>query len=348
MKQKIVILADKQLGPVTSKMGNAAIRFTNDMVVAVIDPSHAGKKVSQVLGYGGDIPIHATLEETLQYEPNTLLIGISPLAGKLPSDWFSLIIQALQNQLNIINGLHEFLSDIAEFQLLAKKYDVKIHDLRKFSGQNVIAKGLSRQFRSKIILTVGTHGNSGKMTTTIYTVKEMQGRGRSADWFATGQIGIFLKNRGLPLDSIKGDFISGILENRLAAIDGNYEFLFVEGQGSLLHLGYSAVTLGIMHGCLPDAMILCHRTDVGINDYGINTDNLLSSIEIYTKLASIAKPSAITAISLNTYHLDEDKALKLIDDVKGETGLPAIDPVRFGAGVLVDSLLDHFQQIKNK
>lgn len=348
LKQRIVILADKQFGPITSKMGNSAIRFAQNKIVAVIDSTQAGKKVSDVLGFGGDIPIHASLDETLKYEPNTLLIGISPLGGKLPSEWYSLLIKALQNKLNIISGLHEYLSDVAEFSLLAKKYNVKIEDLRKFTGRNIIAKGIARQFRSKIILTVGTHGNSGKMTTTILMVDELQSQGRSADWFATGQIGIFLKGRGLPLDSIKGDFISGILENELAAIDGNYEFLFVEGQGSLFHFGYSPVSLGIMHGCLPDAMVLCHRTDVGINDYGINTDDLLAAIELNNNIMTFAaNPSSkITSIALNTYHLAEDKALRLIEDTEIKTGLPTTDPVRFGAKVLVDSLIKYFDKKK--
>ena len=343
MKERIVILADRKLGPVTSKMGNSAIRFASEKVVAVIDSTKSGKTINDVLGFGGNIPILASLEETLIYEPNALLIGISPPGGTLPSEWYSLIIEALQNKLNIISGLHEYISEIAEFNLLAQKYGVKIQELRKYTGPNILAKGIAKEFRSKIILTVGTHGNSGKMTATILMVKALQEMGRSAEWFATGQIGIFLQKRGVPLDSIKGDFISGILEHNLARIDGNYEFLFVEGQGSLFHLAYSPVSLGITHGCLPDAMILCHRPDVGINDYGINTNNLLKAIELNNLVASIAKPSKITGIALNTYNFSEEKAKKLIEETTKSTGLPTTDPVRFGAGILIDSLLNHFK-----
>ena len=343
MKEHIVILADRKLGPVTSKMGNSAIRFASEKIVAVIDSTKAGKTVNDILGFGGNIPIHASLEETLIYEPNALLIGISPPGGTLPPEWYSWIIEALQNKLNIISGLHEHLSNIAEFRILAEKYKVKIKDLRRYDGRDILAKGLAKNFRSKIILTVGTHGNSGKMTSTILMVKALQEMGRSADWFATGQIGIFLQKRGVPLDAIKGDFISGVLEHHLAKIDGNYEFLFIEGQGSLFHMAYSPVSLGIMHGCLPDAMILCHRPDVGINDYGVDTNNLRKAIEINNTIASIAKPSKITGIALNTYNLSEDRARQLIEDTTKSTGLPTTDPVRFGAGVLVDSLLNHFK-----
>ena len=342
MKERIVILADKKFGPVTSKMGNSAIRFAGEKIVAVIDRSKAGKVVNDVLGYGGDIPIHASLEETLAYEPNTLLIGISPAGGALPSDWYSWIIEALQNKLHIISGLHEYISEIAEFKLLAEKYKVKIKDLRKYHGREILAKGKAKNFRSKIVLTVGTHGNCGKMTATILMVKALQEMGRSSEWFATGQIGIFLQKKGIPLDAIKGDFISGILENHLAKIDGNYEFLFVEGQGSLFHMAYSSVSLGLMHGCWPDAMILCHRPDIGINDYGVDTTDLNKAIEINEVVASIAKPSKITGIALNTYNLDDDKAKQIISDTQKLTGLPTTDPVRFGADVLVNSLIKHF------
>ncbi len=342
MKERIVILADRKLGPVTSKMGNSAIRFASEKVVAVIDRTKAGKVVNDVLGFGGDIPIHASLEETLVYEPNALLIGISPPGGALPSDWYSWIIEAIQNKLSIISGLHEHLSNIAEFRILAEKYKVKIKDLRRYDGRDILAKGLAKNFRSKIILTVGTHGNSGKMTSTILMVKALQEMGRSADWFATGQIGIFLQKRGIPLDAIKGDFISGALEHYLAKIDGNYEFLFVEGQGSLFHMAYSPVSLGIMHGCLPDAMILCHRPDVGVNDYGVDTNNLRKAIEINNAVASIAKPSKITGIALNTYNFSEDRARQLIEETAKSTRLPTTDPVRYGSEALVDSLIKHF------
>ena len=342
MKERIVILADKKLGPVTSKMGNSAIRFANEKIVAVIDRSKAGKVVQDVLGFGGNIPIHASLEETLVYEPNALLIGISPPGGALPSDWYSWIIEAIQNKLHVISGLHEYISNIAEFKLLADKYKVKIKDLRRYDGRDILATGLAKNFRSKIVLTVGTHGNCGKMTATILMVKAMLEMGRSAEWFATGQIGIFLQKRGLPLDAIKGDFISGVLEYHLKKIDGNYEFLFVEGQGSLFHMAYSPVSLGIMHGCMPDAMILCHRPDIGINDYGVDTGNLIKAIEINEAIASIAKPAKITGIALNTYNLSNEAAQQIIEDTQKVTGLPTTDPVRFGAEILVESLTKHF------
>ena len=348
MKRRIVILAEKKFGPLTSKMANSAIRYLNEEIIAVIDSSNAGKTVEDVLGFGGDIPVYGILDEAFRHNPNTLLIGISPPGGKFPSAWYPLIINAIQNKLHIISGLHEFLSDIAEFTVLAEKYRVRILDLRKHNKPNILSRGIARKFRSKIILTVGTHGNIGKMTTTIELVKEMQERGKSADWIATGQIGILIKGKGIPIDSIKGDFISGNVEAAIASADGNYEYIFVEGQGSLQHLGYSAAALGLLHGTLPDAMILCHRTDVGVSEFGVNTNDLNRIIQIHEEMVSFVKPAKVIGICLNTYNMPEDKSRALISEIEKETGLPTTDPIKYGTAGIIDGMLKYFSTHKKR
>jgi len=348
MKRRIVILAEKKFGPLTSKMANSAIRYLNEEIVAVIDSSNAGKTVEEVIGFGGEIPVYGILDEAFRHNPNTLLIGISPPGGKFPSAWYPLIINAIQNKLHIISGLHEFLSDIAEFTILAEKYRVRILDLRKHNKPNILSRGIARKFRSKIILTVGTHGNIGKMTTTIEMVKEMQERGKSADWIATGQIGILIKGKGIPIDSIKGDFISGNVEAAIASADGNYEYIFVEGQGSLQHLGYSAAALGLLHGTLPDAMILCHRTDIGVSEFGINTDDLKRIIRIHEEMVSFVKPAKVIGICLNTYNLSDDKSRAIIDEVEKDTGLPTTDPIKYGTAGIIDEMLKYFATHKKR
>ncbi len=346
MKRKIVILADKNFGPLSSKMANGAIRYLHNEIVAVIDSSTAGKTVNDVLGFGGDIPVYGMLDEAFRHDPNTLLIGISPPGGKFPSEWYPLIINAIQNRLHIISGLHEFLGDVAEFNVLAEKYRVKIKDLRKNTRPNILARGIAKKFRSKIVLTVGTHGNVGKMTASLEMVKDMQEKGKSADWLATGQIGILIKGKGIPLDSIKGDFISGNVEAAIASIDGNYEYIFVEGQGSIQHLGHSAVALGILHGSLPDAMILCHRTDIGVSEYGVNTNNLSRMIQLHEEMISFIKPSKVVGICLNTYNLPGDKASNLVKEVEKSTGLPTTDPIKFGVENLSKAIAKYFSTYK--
>ena len=329
-------------------MANGTIRYLNEEVVAVIDSANAGKTVEAVLGFGGDIPVYGTLDEAFRHNPNTLLIGISPPGGRFPSVWYPLVINAIQNKLHIISGLHEYLSEIAEFTVLAEKYRVRIVDLRKHKKPDLLARGIARKFRSKIILTVGTHGNIGKMTTTIELVREMQDRGKSADWVATGQIGILIKGKGVPVDSIKGDFISGNVEAAIASADGNYEYVFVEGQGTLQHMGYSAAALGLLHGTLPDAMILCHRTDIGVSKFGVNTDDLSRMIRLHEEMVSFVKPSKVVGICLNTYNLPDDKSIAIINEIQKNTGLPATDPIKYGTGNIIDGLLKYFSTYKKR
>jgi len=348
MKRRIVILAEKRLGPLTSKMANGVIRYLSDEVVAVIDSRHVGRTVKDVLQFGRDIPIYASLDEAMIHNPNTLLIGISPPGGKFPTEWYSLIIAAIQNRLHVVSGLHDYLNDIAEFKVLAEKYNVKITDLRKTKKTGKIARGSAKNFQSKIVLTVGTHGNVGKMTTTIEMVKQFQRAGKSADWIATGQIGMLIKGKGIAVDTIKGDFISGAVETAVGAADGNFEYLFVEGQGSIQHLGYSAVSLGILHGCLPDALILCHRSDIGISDYGIDTNNLARAIQLHEDLISLIKPTKVVAISLNSYHLVEEKSHELCKEIELKTNLPTTDPIRFGAEPLMQAVVDYFKSYKKR
>jgi len=335
MKRRIVILAERRLGPLTSKMANGVIRYLKNEVVAVIDSRNAGKVVQDVLNFGGDIPIYSSLEEAISHNPNILLIGISQKGGKFPSEWYPMIISAIQNRLHIISGLHDYLNDIAEFKVLADKYNVRLTDLRQTKKTGIVARGLAKNFKSKIVLTVGTHGNVGKMTATIEIVKQMQKIGKAADWVATGQIGMLIKGKGLAVDTIKGDFISGAVETAV-------------GQGSIQHLGYSAVALALLHGCLPDAMVLCHRTGVGISDYGIDTDNLVRMIELHESLVSFIKPSKVVAIAVNTYNLSAEKALSYLDGIRQKTGLPATDPIRFGTDPLCDHLLKYFETYKKQ
>jgi uncharacterized NAD-dependent epimerase/dehydratase family protein len=348
MKRRMAILAEKKLGPLTSKMANGAIRYLPEEVVAVIDSRYGGKTVQQILNFGRDIPIVPSLEEALPYKPNSLLIGISPPAGEFPADWYPLVIKALQNKLHVISGLHDRLSEIKEFRVLADKYRVKITDLRKYNQPNTLARGLAIHFKSKIVLTVGTHGNVGKMTTTIELVRQLQKMGKSAEWLATGQIGILIKGRGIPLDAVRGDFMSGAVEGALAPLDGKYEYIFVEGQGSLQHLGYSGVSLALMHGALPDAMILCHRADVGVSDYGIDTDDLHQAITLHENLLAFVKPAKIIAVSLNTYNLTQNKAADWIEVIHQQTGLPVTDPLRFGAKILTEAIVDYFDRAVKK
>jgi uncharacterized NAD-dependent epimerase/dehydratase family protein len=346
MKKRIVILAERKFDSLSSKMANVAIRYLNKQVVAIIDSYRSGKIVQDVLGYGGDIPIYSSLDETLHHDPNALLIGVATQGGKIPSEWYPLIIKAIQNRMNIISGLQESIQNIAEFRVLAEKYNVKIIDLQNVHHSKINASGAARYFQSKIVLTVGTHTNVGKMVTTIELVREMLKSGKSADWLATGQAGIFFKGKGVPIEMIHGKYIAGTVENAVKKIDGNFEYIFVEGRGSLQHIGDSSVALGILHGCLPDAMILCHRADIGLSEYKVNTDDLEAIIKLNEQMISFIKPAKIVGISLFTHHLSEDKAKLIIKALEKKYGLPVTDPIRFGVTKLKTALIDYFKNYK--
>ena len=342
MKKQIVILAEKKLDPIISKMAVIAIRYLNDQIVAVIDSTYAGKSVEEVLGYGGDIPIYSSLEESLQHQPNTLIIGVLPRGGAVPSEWYPLIISAIQNRMNIINGLQEFLSTIPEFSVLSKKYGVKIIDLKMNKESYHLAKGKAKDFRSKIILTIGTNHNAGKLTTTLELVRELQKRGKSADWLPTGQTGIMIKGKGTALEMVRGQYISGEIESATAKIDGNYEYIFIQGQGALHNTVMAPVTIALLQGTLPDAIVLCHR----LTENGLNKEYILSLIQIYETILSHIKPAKIAAVSLNTYKISDEKALQVIQELSQFLNLPVSDPVRFGTENLADILISYFSAYK--
>ena len=244
--------------------------------------------------------------------------------------------------MNIINGLQEFLSTIPEFSVLSKKYGVKIVDLKMIKDSSAIAKGRAKNFRSKIVLTIGTNHNAGKLTTTLELVKELQRRGKSADWLPTGQSGILIKGKGTAFEMVRGQFISGEIESAAAKIDGNYEYVFIQGQGALHNSVLAPVTIGLLQGTLPDALVLCHR----LTDNGLNKDSISSLIQIYESILSYNKPAKVAAVSLNTYKISDEKALQAIQELSQFLKLPVTDPVRFGAEDLADILISYFSTYK--
>jgi uncharacterized NAD-dependent epimerase/dehydratase family protein len=342
MKKQIVILAEKKLDPIISKMAVLAIRYLTDQIVAVIDSTYAGKSVQEVLGFGGDIPIYNSLDESFQHQPNTLIIGVMPRGGNVPSEWYPIIIKAIQNRLNIISGLQESLATIPEFNVLSKKYGTKILDLKRGKESVSLAKGHARNFRSKIVLTLGTNHNAGKLITTLELVKEFQKMGKSADWLATGQTGIMIKGKGTPLEMVRGQHMSGEIEAATAKIDGNYEYIIIQGQGALHNAALAPVSMALLQGTLPDAMILCHR----YTDNGSTKEYIASLIPIYENILSYFKPAKVAAISLNTYKLNDDKAMSVIQELAHYVRIPVTDPVRFGAKGLADTLVSYFTSYK--
>ncbi len=346
----MVILAQGNFSPLRSKTANGAIVYLRDEVVGVIDSTKAGKTAQEVLGYGDDIPVFRNLEESLRsgsassQKPNTLLIGIAPAGGRLPESWRSILKTAIKNRLNIISGLHTFISNDVELVKLAKKYRVRISDLRKIpKSHEVVARGTWKTRRAKTVLSIGSDCNVGKMTTTLQVHKEFLHRGLKSDFVATGQTGILIRGRGIAVDSIISDYVAGCIELEVDRSDREgYDYILVEGQGALTHMGYSGVTLGLMHGVLPDAMVLCHQPTRLKDDYGFEIPDLKKLIDIHEQVVNVFKPSRVVCIGLNSLGLTDKQSTQAAEAIEQETGLPTTDTFRFGGKKLADALLNYF------
>ncbi len=345
--RRIAILAEGSFGPFSAKTAVGVMRYSPDTVVAIVDSAHAGETADQVLGgdLGKGVPVVADVAEALAYQPDTLLIGIAPIGGKLPDEWRPGILRAIEAGLTIVSGLHVFIGDDPELAEAAKAHNATIWDVRRPPDALAqrIREGTPHRADSHTVYFCGTDCNVGKMTASFELWREAQRRGLSAGFAATGQTGIMISGEGIPADRFIADFLSGAVEAMTVDFAERYDWVFVEGQGSLTHPAYSAVTLGLVHGSAPDLLILCHqpgRTAVhGYEDTPLPT--LAQARDIYEAAAGWLKPAPVVAVALNTYLMPEDEAQAAIEEAQRETGLPTSDPVRFGAGALLDALLAH-------
>ncbi|MEP6765294.1 MAG: DUF1611 domain-containing protein, partial [Gemmatimonadaceae bacterium] len=255
--RKFLILAEGNFGPLTSKTANACIRYSPNEVVAVLDSTAAGQTANDILGFGGSIPIVSTFDTGMSYGPNALLIGIAPSGGQFPIAWRSIVVGALKRGLDIWSGLHTMLGDDAEFAAAAKASGAIIRDLRRPPADLKVAKGLTRDIKQTIVLTVGMDCNMGKMTTQLQVIEAVRQKGIRTNFAATGQTGILLEGRGIGVDAVVADFIAGAAERLTLEAAEGADVVLVEGQGSMVHPSYSGVTLGLLHGSMPHAMIMC-------------------------------------------------------------------------------------------
>ena len=349
MMRKIAILAEANCNQDGSKTATGVIRYSRDEVVAVIDSTQTGQDVAQALGVdlGKGIPVVRDINEALSTQPDALLIGIAPHGGNLPNEWRWQLLAAIENGLDIINGLHTFFSEDEELQTAAQKRGVTLWDVRRPPDKKLISNYTPHRPGSHTILAVGSDCSTGKMTTMLEINREAQRRGLNSEFVATGQTGIMIAGNGLPVDHIISDFVAGMVEEMVLDFASKHDWVFIEGQGALNHPGYSSVTLGLLHGALPDAMIFCHKP--GTTAIG-RTENcplppLSRMIEINEDAVNWLHPqqnSKVVGISLLTHHLPEAEAYDEVKRVEDEIGLPTTDVLRFGPDKLIDALSMHF------
>jgi uncharacterized NAD-dependent epimerase/dehydratase family protein len=344
-QERMAVLAEQSFGVLESKLAAALLRYQHRHIVCVIDSVHAGKDAADVVGVGGQIPVVATLDGAMFFEPTLLTLGIAPPGGALPATWRAFIADALERGLHVMSGLHHFLADDAQFAALARKSGARIWDVRRPPRDLSIGTQRAKDIPARRVLTVGSDCRTGKMIAAIELDIAARARGWRSVFCATGQNGVMLSGRGLAVDAVVSDFVAGATEEILlqGAATGA-EWLFVEGQGSLIHPAYSGVTLGLLHGSLPQAMVLCHQpTRSIVARQTVPIPSLAALVEINETAAAWLHPSKVVGVALNTFDLSEADARLAVDRAAEETGLPATDPVRFGVDDLLDALEAFFR-----
>ena len=335
--KRYLILAEGRSGDAHyGKTMRGVVRYASDPTVAILDSERAGESHEGV-------PIVGTVADALHFEPTTALVGVATQGGRFPPAWRDLLRQAVAAGLDLENGLHEYLTEDEELVELARQHGVELRDLRKPPADLNVPTGANLGLDSRILLTVGSDCAIGKMTVALELDREARRRGLKSVFVPTGQTGIAIAGWGISVDAVVSDFTAGAAEKLVVeGASRGGEVLWVEGQGALLHPAYSGVTLGLIHGSAPHAFVLCHlagSTEIeGFPGHSLRT--LPDLIELHERIALPARPAKVAAIALNTRHLDEAAARSAVADAAQETGLPADDPVRFGAGGLADALLE--------
>jgi uncharacterized NAD-dependent epimerase/dehydratase family protein len=340
-KNRLAILAEGAFGVLGSKTAACVIRHRQDEVVAVIDSTRAGSTSEEAIGFGGAIPVVSSLAEAMKHRPDSLLIGIAPKGGRLPEEWRSVLKEAISLGLGVFSGMHTLLSEDDELARLAREKGTALVDLREVPEELPVARCLAAEVEAFVVLTVGTDCATGKMTVALRMSEVAEERGLRAHFAPTGQTGIYIAGEGIAVDRVVSDFVAGASERLvLDGAKGN-DIVFLEGQGSIFHPGYSGVALGMLHGALPDALILCHQPSRElISDYDVPVVSLREAIRVHDAVSAPVKPAPVVGIALNCFDLTEEQTLREIEKAENETGIPTTDCIRFGADKLVDAVIE--------
>lgn len=348
-RRRIVHLVEGRCSPRFAKTTRGVLHYSPHESVGLIDSETVGRTAQEMMGAGGDIPVKATLREFLDSDnrPDTLVIGITPVGGQLPDNMRAVVLEALREGLEVWSGLHQFLNDDDEMMSAAAISGARIWDVRRPPRIMPVGGGLAANCKSYTCLTVGSDCAVGKMTASLEVQAEGNRRGQKHEFVATGQTGMMISGWGHPIDAIPGDFMAGCVEKDCLSVDGECDVIHVEGQGSLYHLGFSPVTLGLMHGCMPDGFILVHqpsRTHISNREH-LPIPPLDQVAQFYVDVMARSKPTRFLGVALNTWGMDEASALAAIKEVENLTGKPTTDAARFGAGVLLDAIDAHRKEI---
>ena len=333
VKQYLILAEGRSGDPHYGKTARGVMRYVPEQVAVLLDTQRVGETEQ-------GFPIVGRVADALAYEPTTALVGVATQGGRFPPAWRQLLRDCVESGLDVENGLHEFLTDDAELVELAARHGVELRDLRRPPPGLNVPTGDNMELDAKIVLTVGSDCAIGKMTVSLELDRVAQERGLRSVFIPTGQTGIAIAGWGICVDAVVSDFIAGAAERLVVEGAGKGDLLWVEGQGALLHPAYSGVTLGLMHGSAPHAYVLCHHAGAtvieGFPDHPIPP--LRELVELHERASLPARPAPVACVAVNTRGLDEEEARAEVAAAEAETGLPADDPVRFGAEKLLDAV----------
>jgi uncharacterized NAD-dependent epimerase/dehydratase family protein len=335
--RRIVLLTDAFSTPFLAKTAISLLRYRRNDIVAILDSAEAGQTADSLFGVGDTIPVVSTLDEV---DADALFIGIAPPGGELPAHWRPIVDSALTRGIDVVSGLHDFLSNDAQFASVASENGCHVTDVRK-NNERRTAQHV--QFRENClrIHTVGHDCSVGKMVAVLEIQRRLADSGEDAEFLATGQTGIMIAGDGVPIDCVVADFVNGAAETLVQRYE-QHEILLIEGQGSISHPSFSAVTLGLLHGCAPDGLILCYevgRTNVKGLD-GVPVLPLRTLVDVYTSMASLRYPCRVIGVAMNGRNISATEASIERHRVSEELGLPVCDVYRDGASVLADAVME--------
>lgn len=336
--RRVVILTEGSSEPIAAKTAASVIRYGTSEVVALLDSTQVGNTAQHLLGVGGSIPVVGSLQDV--EDVDTLLVGVAPPGGKIPNTWRVVLRQAVDRSMNIVSGLHDFLTDDEELVALARERKVELIDLRK-NDEHDVATGVPLNDSCLRIHTVGNDCCVGKMVVAIEVAEALKQREIDAQFIATGQTGIMIAGSGCPVDCVVSDFVSGAAE-KLMMRSQHHEVILIEGQGSLAHPRYSAVTLGLLHGVRPQGLIMCYevgRTHVGgMPEFPLCS--LKELVDVYEWAAGLISPARVIGVAMNSRTVSAREAEQERGRVREELGLPVCDVFRNGPDDLVNAVIN--------
>jgi uncharacterized NAD-dependent epimerase/dehydratase family protein len=337
---RIAILAHERF-PDSAKTATGILRYSDDEVVAVLDRTDPGSRVSDYIPDVQDAPIVESIDDVDDID--ALVVGIAPIGGGFDESWRPDVRGALERGCDVVAGLHYFLADDEEFADLAAEHGCDIWDVRKPPDDLTVSDGTAGEVDAHVVLTVGSDCSAGKMTTTFKLAERARERGVDAGIVPTGQTGIMVEQYGIAVDRVISDFAAGAVEKMVEEKAQDHDVLFVEGQGALGHPAYSGVTTSILHGAMPDELVFCHVAgQEAVHSYEhVALPDVGTYAQRYEQVADLVSPAPVAAGVLNTSHIeDESEAREAVADYGDALDAPTTDPIRFGVDPVLDAVLE--------